>query len=215
MVYYGSFNYQYLSELRGTLYTLDFINLHSMNDETLDGHLSPIDDEQHVLYAGFWSRFFASIVDGLAMIPFILLNIYNMMEMKSIALELLILAAMIVYKPLMERIYGATLGKMALSVKVVNERFKEIDTAQAIKRFTPWIIGHIVSVTSIIMLYSSQSFEMMDDWMRIAELQASQLPMGIYHLGTIATLVSGLAIFTNEQKQCLHDKFAKTYCINK
>ncbi len=73
-----------------------------------------------VRYSTFGQRFLALLVDGLVLAPFLLVDFYNKTTWKSLALLMIVFIIMLVYKPFMEAKYGATLGKMALGLTVVN-----------------------------------------------------------------------------------------------
>src|SRR6516164_5563059 len=75
-------------------------------------------------YGRFWPRFFALLLDGLIIgtAPFIL---YNTMEKKSGLLLIIISCIRLVYKPFFEYRFGATPGKMALKLRVVNYHYEK------------------------------------------------------------------------------------------
>jgi uncharacterized RDD family membrane protein YckC len=71
-------------------------------------------------YTKFWPRVGASLIDRAVMLvltPFIL---YNTTHWKSYLLFTGLLFVQFIYKPFLEYEYGATLGKMALGMKIVN-----------------------------------------------------------------------------------------------
>ena len=85
--------------------------------------------------AGFWIRFGAQIIDGLVFIPIVVLTFYNMYRFKSTVLLVAITLPGLVYKPLMESFYGATLGKMSCGIKVIDDNCNKISLTRAYIRF--------------------------------------------------------------------------------
>ena len=63
--------------------------------------------------AGFWIRVGAHIIDAVVFIPLVVAAFWNMFRVKSMFVLVLISVPGLVYKPLMESYFGATLGKMA------------------------------------------------------------------------------------------------------
>ena len=186
-----------------------------MSDHILDENVEQFNEEYR--YAGFWTRVGASIVDMLVFIPLIGLSMYILLVLKSLPLILVITLIMAVYKPLMEYQYGATLGKMAMGIKVINDDGGMLTPNQAIIRYSPWLISNIINVLFTIEMFGLGSFEEVSGFMEyIAFTQeySSTLTM----LNSIAgwlVILSVLVLLFNKQKQAFHDKIAKTYCIHK
>jgi uncharacterized RDD family membrane protein YckC len=93
----------------------------------------PIEKDGLKVYAGFWQRFGAGIIDAIVLIP--VAHILYYLEGLSIAAA--ILAAVIssalysAYTIHFHYRYGATLGKMALKIKVTNPDGYSINLKQA------------------------------------------------------------------------------------
>lgn len=180
------------------------------NDEfEIEGEQYKQDD-----YAGFWIRVGATLVDFLALLPLTAFAVYNSISIKS--LPLLILASILsaMYKPIMEWQKSATLGKMALGLKVVNvEDGASISLGQSLNRYFPWIISFAISLSLNIFLFLDPSFQDITGFIELSKL-TSENP-----LNTINTVYSfifigvvGSLAFDN-RKQGLHDKFAGTYVV--
>ena len=84
------------------------------------------EDLENVEYAGFWIRVGASLIDFLVLLPVVGLSIFNMMSIKSMSLMLVLTIAGAIYKPYFEWKKGATIGKSAVGIKVVNMNFEPI-----------------------------------------------------------------------------------------
>jgi len=182
-----------------------------MSYSTLDeGQLGKLHTVQ---FAGFGPRIVATIVDILVLIPFIVLGAYNATGWKSIPIMLAGAILSNAYKPYMEWQYGATLGKMAAKVKVVNEELAPISLEQAIVRYFPWLISMAISLVLNIQVYSSPGFQRINNffelgpYMQTFPLQTASSVFGFIFLGLVLYFVF------DSRKQGLHDKAARTYCI--
>lgn len=119
------------------------------------------------------------------------------------------------YKPFMEFQYGATLGKMAVKLKVVNLDFEKITLSQSITRYIPWLGGSLLSLATIYLLFQNPEFKETTDFMAIALIQGELMPQWINYAVNSITLISALVIIFNKNKQGLHDMLADTYCVYK
>ena len=84
----------------------------------------PMYGQVQMQYAGVGPRFVASLIDALVFIvvaiPFILLYVNSQSSSVLIAMDLLLGILAFAYYIVMEAIWGATLGKMALGLRVVK-----------------------------------------------------------------------------------------------
>lgn len=184
-------------------------------DQAFNEKEQPFIDSSKIRYAGFWIRVVASLLDFLVLIPVVILNYYNILTIKSLPLELLIVLLTNIYKPLMEYKYGATVGKMAVNIKVVNYDYTNITLEQALIRYFPWLVNSVLSIASILFLFQSADFEAVDEFLEIG-YATQQAPFYIYsQLYNIIFIIIVLAVAFDKRKQGLHDKLAKTYCIYK
>lgn len=168
-------------------------------------------------FAGLWERAGAAIIDGFVMLPFLGLSLYIAVALKSLPLMILNSIIMAVYKPLLEYQYGATLGKMALGIKVINEKGGLLTPNQAIIRYIPWLIWNIIDLLLLVVIFNDPRFEEVNGVLEYY-IFAGQNTSILSSLNIVAILllsVSIIVLLFNEQKQALHDKWAKTYCIYK
>lgn len=175
----------------------------------------PIINQRNIRYAGFWTRLKASFIDFFALLPIVALNYYNLLSLKNLFLEIIILLLSFLYKPLMEFYYSATLGKMAVNIKVVNYDYDKISLEQAFIRYIPWILSNIFSIITTITLFNTPAFYEADEFMELGYAM-NQSSTNIYNqLPTVIFVISALVIAFNDKKQALHDILARTYCIYK
>ena len=188
-------------------------------DQVLDENLqSP--KEWPVQYASFGYRLLAYILDFLVLIPVVALTMYNQFVMKSFILALLLSLAGVIYKVLMEGSYGATLGKMALKMKVVDADGDKISFSEAATRAWPFIIAAVVAMIQVAMLFNHPEFieakvSSLEDFAVFGEIQNEASNPVLGWIPLIVILVAVLPMLGHSEKQGLHDRTAKTYVIKK
>ncbi len=186
-----------------------------MSEESLDQQV--IDDkngyQEEIEYAGLWIRLGAAVIDTLVLIPIIGLSMYNQFDIKSLTLLYVLTVLSALYKPLMEWRFGATLGKMACKIKVVNEDLKPISIDQSFGRYAPWAISVVIQLLVATQIFMDPGFKAADTFIEIGVI-AQNSPLNnvssIYNL--IFFIIVGWLI-VDKKKQGVHDKIAKTFCI--
>jgi len=187
-----------------------------MENQVLDDEvLINENKEVEAKWAGFWIRVGASLIDFAVLLPFVALNLYNLYVQKILPLQLLIAIPMFLYKPFMEYRYGATFGKMAVKIKVVNKELGQITAMQSILRYTPWILSQALSLYSTIALYQHPEFQSTTGWIEVGLLQNELVDTSLSSLNSLIFIVSCVVVGLTQYKQGIHDMIAGTYCIYK
>ncbi len=124
---------------------------------------NPILDQDQSLtgeskFASFWERVGASLVDGLIMLPLIGLTYYNLMSVKSLPLAIALGFVFVIYKIYMEGTSGATFGKRAMKIKVVDENYQPINLMKSAGRCILYILSAVVNVFSTVTLFNAPGF---------------------------------------------------------
>lgn len=191
-----------------------------MYTDTLEGDSGLLD--QAPRFAGFGPRLGAAVLDALITSPLIFGAMYFQMMSPSLMNYMAIMILASLYKPVLEGLYGATPGKMILKLKVVGKEYVPITLTQAFIRYTPWILGLLVTLYFAQMMFQIPGVEdtegFMEYSMLLAEWQAENMstPMRILqNLAGWLPLVSVLFLFGNKRKQAAHDQLAETYVIHK
>lgn len=184
-----------------------------MENNLLDNELQEIEVPRK--FAGFWIRVGASLIDLVVYLPLIGLNMYNLYVWKIIPLYFLLFLLLIIYKPFMEFKYGATLGKMAVNIKVVNQDFGKITLAQAIIRYIPWILNQAVEIISAVILFQHPDFYSISSMVEFGNLQNELISPAYSFITSMFSLISCIIVGLTSHKQGLHDLMANTYCIYK
>ncbi len=185
-----------------------------MHEDILDFNYEDDYQERSIQYAGFWTRVGASLVDALVFIPLSILSVYNTLSIKSLLFELVILIIYVGYKPLLEYNYGATLGKMAVRIKVIDIAGGPIDAQQAIIRNIPYLLAASLSMITTIALHFRTSFDEVDSFAEYNRLMEQTGYPLISALVNCFLFISCLVVAFHKKRQALHDMMAQTYCID-
>lgn len=185
-----------------------------MEEKILDSNFEKKPDWNQVRLAGFGARAAAAIIDSFVIAPAVLLSFWNIANLKSFALDILISCVWVVYKIYMEWKYSATLGKMALGIKVVNNELGSITLEQSMIRFSFYFINFLGGVMSSYFIFSHPEFAEITTMEEIPNITQGTVDL-ISRLSAVPILVSVIAVLMENKKQALHDKLAKTYCIYK
>jgi uncharacterized RDD family membrane protein YckC len=172
-------------------------------------------------YAGFWRRVAAHLIDaialGLALVVFVLLSLGN----NSLYLLTLVIPAVlsIVYQLYLTTRYGATLGKMAMSVKIVRLDGSPIGFTEANWRYLPYLIFGVIGLLGNIAAFHSIPvpsifFELR--WTERNDVLQQYQPVW----ATLSMIASLLFIFVDvvmligsKKKLSLHDRIGNTMVI--
>lgn len=158
-------------------------------------------------YAGFGVRAGAAVIDFLVTIPLVLLVQFTLLEDLFPIIPFFVSTVLLFYKPFMEYRFGATLGKMAVGIKVVGLHYQPISFGRAFLRLSPWWpikIGTIIINAYYALGISMPMLTVSFSWYQLFQV-----------IGFIAIITSCLTVLANPKDQSLHDLFAKTYCVYK
>ncbi len=190
-----------------------------MTEPILDDDLNPSSEmePQQITYASFWSRAGATLVDFLVLIPIIGLSVANFILWRSYSLDLVFVLIPVFYKILMEWKFGATVGKMAMGIKVVNQDFQLMSLDQSFTRYALYFLSIVVNLITNFNLYNNPRFQEAADMME-ASLVQQEVGQSMFLFSAIASIIiiiSVLFVAFDQNKQSLHDKIAQTYVIMK
>lgn len=112
--------------------------------------------EGPIVYAGFWIRFVAILIDGFVVgavfaFPFRLYGRGRVFAVIAAFAMLLYVAAWFVYFILMTGYKGQTLGKMVMRLKVYNQDFTKVTLATAAAREFSKILSALILFIGFIM----------------------------------------------------------------
>lgn len=179
---------------------------------SLDANLADTPLEVGQEYASFWNRFGAFFIDFLVLMPLAGLSIYNMISLKAIWLLFLISIVQLLYKPLLESEYGATLGKMALKLKVVTGTGAKMNLGESFLRNVLSIIPALVQAAFGFMLLQDPDFLATETWMEMSTYTQQNQPTWVNFVG-IPYIISCFFVPFSASLQALHDRFVPTWVV--
>lgn len=168
---------------------------------------------ESVRFAGLGVRIGASLIDSVVMIPLMGLNYYNIIDYKNLQLALILALISAAYKPFMEYYYGATVGKMAFKIKVVDYQLRAITLEQTLIRYSPWLLSVVINLLSTIYLFRLDEFAEVKDFFAYGELGNTSPYQKWIQFSIWIAPISAFGILFNPFRQAVHDQLAKTYCI--
>lgn len=171
--------------------------------------------EKYPRPAGFWIRVCASIIDSLIFLPIVIFSFLNFLIFKNNVFLILTVLPSFLYKPLMESFYGATVGKMACGIKVIDNAGHKLDLGTAYLRALPFLLSNFMGTIQSLMLYSSPEFQSATTFEEIGQLQqlgSLDIIVFVVNLFVLADCI--FAAFTY-RKRALHDMLAGSYCVYK
>jgi len=121
----------------------------------------------------------------------------------------------LIYKPFMESYYGATLGKMALGLKVIDEHGEKLDLKSAYIRFIPFLAASVVGLMNSYRLFSLPEFKTMTSMLEMGQLQQQNPIRSIAMITNLFIPVSCIVAAFAYRKRALHDMMARSFCIYK
>jgi uncharacterized RDD family membrane protein YckC len=170
--------------------------------------------ELHVTYGNFWPRFGALFLDGLILLVLTPVIIFNETEWKSLFLLIIISAIQISYKPFFEYRYGATPGKMALRLKVVNYEFQQAKSEQIIIRNIFGILSGLIALGISIYTFSQADFLSISTMQQYSHLGYTATATLIWEsLMFIIFLIDFIFLVSSADSRSLHDRMGKTFVI--
>jgi len=188
-----------------------------MYDDILDSDLEqPEQPEETYTYASFWARVGATLIDSMLFVPLVFVSFYNLLEWKIYGIEFAIGLLNLIYKPLLEGIYGATVGKMMTRLRVVDADYYPINLPVSILRNILYIGAGLVGMYSTFLIYESPGFADITSFNDLDEfIQYSHSFAGWERLASMIVLLSCLLVLFDKYNQSLHDKIARTYVLKK
>jgi uncharacterized RDD family membrane protein YckC len=167
------------------------------------------------VYATFWVRVAAVLVDtSLLLLVMMPLTYYNVISWKSMSALIAINGIGLVYKPLMEYKYGATLGKMLMRIIVVNYDFEKPSLMEVCIRNIINVISSVVSLGMTLYLFSLPESKDITGFLDYQQLLGKMtVSTNFNNLISLAYLIDVLMLFSDKHLRTYHDKLGKTYVV--
>jgi len=168
--------------------------------------------------ANFWQRAGAYLIDMIIVggISY-LINGLNISSFKSFLFYLVFAILGIAYKPFLESYYGATIGKMALKLKVVDINYNQIDITTSILRSLILVFPAVLYIPLFYMAFNNPEFQNLNEVLVFSQAMAREYSMQgiIGNLGFILLTADLIFLLTdlNGKNRSLHDRIANTQVI--
>lgn len=169
-------------------------------------------------YVGFWTRFGASFIDGLILIPLNLAYFLVLIDPVLIWAAFLCTLLAIIYKPALEISRGSTWGKDALGIKVLRVDGEPIGVEEGLKRWLlPFGLSGLMSLLAVgaiaMVLDSEQNYGLME---LLGKMQNREGALNMMNWTTsLISLVFGISIAMDASSRGLHDKIGGTMVVYK
>jgi len=181
--------------------------------EVIDAPL--VQNETEVKYGGFWLRLGALIIDGLILAPISVgVGYFNGTTWKSLPILIVLSLVTLSYKPLMELVYGATLGKMAFKLKVVNVNFDAPGIREALLRNIFNIVPDVAAIFFSVYMFMDPEFESVTGLMEFYNFSQKFATKQLFDwIVLVILLVDMIVLLSDKEKRSLHDKIGGTYVL--
>ena len=172
-------------------------------------------------YAGFWKRSWAGGIDVLVLLPFwyLCVTLGDLSKELAIVIGIIHPAMYWFYNISFHGKWGATLGKMALKIKVVKERDgTNISFKESFLRFSVDLVFAIIAIIAYMIALESLSASEFSSLNRRerGEVIVNHWPEWRYYTN-ILSMVWGvselLVLLLNKRKRAIHDFIAGTVVI--
>jgi uncharacterized RDD family membrane protein YckC len=155
------------------------------------------------------------VVDWLVFIPLTVLGFWNMFWLRNTVVLVLISVPAFFYKPFMEAFCGATVGKMAVGIKVADAEGKKLSLFNAYIRAFPFLMHAGVGLAGQLALFSMPQFQAGASWVEISEAKSlTFLDVVGWIVGAFVLIDCVMAAYTF-RKRALHDMLGESYCVYK
>lgn len=174
-------------------------------------------DPSELRYANFTVRAVARVIDLFVLFPVSAAAAYFTLYEPNLSIVLLLALLDAAYKPTMETVYGWTVGKRIMKLKVVAQHdLGPIDLNQSLIRFLPWALVFCVTVFLNTRYFQDPNFVEIEDLEAYLKfLQDHPLSQNFF-IGLLQylPLFSAVFVFSDPFRRALHDRLAKTYCVH-
>jgi uncharacterized RDD family membrane protein YckC len=172
--------------------------------------------ELDVKFAKFGPRLGAFILDlVITLLILAPITFFNVMQWKSTAIFILSSLFIICYKPFLEYRFGATLGKMAVGIRVVGYQFQNVTLKEELRRVSFYLVPSIIQQIMTFKVYFSDELKSVRTYADYNNYITQSNPSLVWlNIIVFLLLVADIiTVLTNEQNRSLHDLYAGTYVI--
>jgi len=163
--------------------------------------------------AGFWIRVLAAVIDAVVLLPVTaLLALLGGMLPGALSVVLSGMPGLI-YKPLLESRFGATLGKMICGIMVVDHRGRRPGPSTAIMRALPFIFANALGIAGGIYSLTMPGYGTDMTLRELAQFVQRNPVVTIQQVWGFIVMLDCLVVALDVRKRAVHDMVAGTFCI--
>lgn len=167
-----------------------------------------------VKFGTFWPRFWALLLDGLILAVLAPINVFNNTEWKSVVVLILITLVQVSYKSFFEYKNGATPGKMALRLRVVDNEFQKASLGKILARNIFQIISTLLAFCLTIYAFYQPGFEYASTSIAYTALgNVRTISLIINFVIFSVYIIDLIVMLTSDESKSLHDRIGGTYVI--
>ena len=181
---------------------------YNLMDETILDQ--PVVEQQKSIttYSGFWQRVGAAFLDWVVMVPVSLGIKYLSVSPWSPVISVVLNLIPVIYKPLMEYRYGATLGKMVLKLRVRNLEMEEASLGAIFLRNIFYLIPQVISLWATIVRYFGSGLESDTLFRDFTIFQYIVIGFGFI------SIIDVIMMAADPRKRSLHDRIGGTVVVD-
>jgi len=183
----------------------------------------PIMINGELVYAGFWKRFCAGMIDVFILLPLMVLLIWVQGYDRMLAISLVIPGSILVviYYVFFNARFGGTPGKWAVDIRITQPDGSSIGWSEAWKRSSInlilVLIGLVVQIWALIQVDPAQ-YASLSSWSERAKLLGEYRP--VWHsadkwMNHLWFMSETIVFFCNNRRRAIHDFIAGTVVIHK
>lgn len=188
-----------------------------MKNELLPARFQDINED---VYAGFWVRVAAKLIDFIILLPVIGLVLYVSGISKSANLYIMIpnLLFSFAFEVLLVRIYGGTPGKLIMGLKIIQKNSDNMDWKASVYRYS---VEFIIAIFGVFVMFLT--LNLIDDstYASLGFVERSQLmsrinpiPMQLQSwTSSVWSIIGAIVLISNSRKRATHDFIAGTVVI--
>ncbi|OJU48131.1 MAG: hypothetical protein BGN96_05335 [Bacteroidales bacterium 45-6] len=188
-----------------------------MKNELLPTRFEGIEEN---VYAGFWVRVAARLLDFVILLPIAGLVLYVNNISKSAYMNMLLpnLLFALAFEVILVKVYGGTPGKLIMGLKIIRKDGDSVDWKTSFFRYS---VQFTLGILSAYVLFLTLSLIDDNAYNSAGFLQKSQLlskanpgPMQIPNILSLAWYIAGtIVLLSNSRKRTTHDFIAGTVVV--
>ena len=163
--------------------------------------------------AGFWIRVLATVIDAAVLLPVTALLALSSGILPGVVSVVLSGIPGLIYKPLLESRFGATLGKMVCGIMVVDYRSRRPALSTAVMRALPFILANALGIASGVYFLTMPGHGTTRTLQEFLQLMQRNPVLTIQQVWSFIVMLDCLVVALDVRKRAVHDMVAGTFCI--